>query len=80
MEKKCSFCHRDPINYKEGNFYLLTFKKEEGQPDLKNMNIIPANKKWLCNIHYPLFYKFKNLSWTQAIQRVSDTHKMQNSL
>lgn len=64
---KCSFCHRDKINYKEGNFFLLNFKKIENN---KNLKIIKDNQKWLCDLHYPKFYKYKELSWQEALKNI----------
>ena len=64
---KCSFCHRDLINYKEGNFFLLNFKEIEKN---NNLQIIKNNQKWLCDLHYPLFYKHKNLTWKEAYQKL----------
>jgi len=68
---KCSFCHRDKINYKDGNFFLLNFKKIETR---ENVKIIKDNQKWFCDLHYPVFYNYKDLTWDQAKQKVkSDT-------
>jgi hypothetical protein len=68
---KCSFCHRDKINYKDGNFFLLNFKKIETR---ENVKIIKDNQKWFCDLHYPIFYNYKDLTWDQAKQKVkSDT-------
>ena len=68
---KCSFCHRDKINYKDGNFFLLNFKKIETK---ENVKIIKDNQKWFCDLHYPVFYNYKDLTWDQAKQKVkSDT-------
>jgi hypothetical protein len=64
---KCSFCHRDKINYKDGNFFLLNFKKIETK---ENVKIIKDNQKWFCDLHYPVFYNYKNLTWDQAKQKV----------
>ena len=71
MEQKCSFCHRNIKNY-NGNFFILTFKKEEGQPQKPEGKylILEPNKKWLCAIHYQTFYGYSNLSWTQALDIV----------
>ena len=60
---KCSICHRDTINYKEGNFLLLNFNETEKNENLK---IIKDNQKWFCALHYPVFYKYKKLTWEQA--------------
>ena len=68
---KCSFYHRDKINYKDGNFFLLNFKKIETR---ENVKIIKDNQKWFCDLHYPVFYNYKDLTWDQAKQKVkSDT-------
>ena len=64
---KCSFCHRDKINYKDGNFFLLNFKKIETK---ENVKIIKDNQKWFCDLHYPVFYNYKDLTWDQAKQKV----------
>jgi len=65
---KCSFCHRDKINYKEGNFFLLNFKETEKDQSSK---IIKDNQKWLCDLHYPIFYNYKNLTWEQAKKNIN---------
>ena len=70
MNIKCSFCHRDKINYPEGNFFLLNFKKEDNIKD-HPFKIIKSHQRWLCNLHYPRFSKYVNLTYDQAKQKVS---------
>ena len=64
---KCCFCHRNKINYKDGNFFLLNFKEIETK---ENVKIIKDNQKWFCDLHYPVFYNYKDLTWNQAKQKV----------
>ena len=42
---KCSFCHRDTINYKEGNFFLLNFKEIEKNENSKIREMFSFLKK-----------------------------------
>lgn len=69
MNIKCSFCHRNKINYTEGNFFLLDFKKENNTKD-DSAKIIKSNQKWLCNLHFSKFIKYKDLTFEQAKQKV----------
>jgi len=68
MQKKCSFCFRNNINYKQGNFFIMTFSKE--LDNTNNLKILDSNKKWLCDIHYPIFFKYKMLTWEDAKKNV----------
>jgi hypothetical protein len=68
---KCSFCHRNTINYKSGNFFLINFKNESNQDD-NNLKIIKENQKWFCDLHYPVFYKYKDMTWTDVKKKIKN--------
>jgi len=65
---KCSVCHRDKINYSEGNFFLITFKPEKNQNN-DNLKIIQNNQKWFCDLHYKDYVHLKNLSWSKVFKQ-----------
>lgn len=66
---KCNFCHRDKMNYTQGNFFLLNFKKNK---KINKYKIIMDNQKWFCDIHYPKFYNYKELTWNEALDKVTN--------
>ena len=65
---KCSVCHRDKKNYKEGNFFLLTFKPEENQNN-NNLKIIKDNQKWFCDLHYKDYVHLKDSTWSEVLKK-----------
>ena len=46
----------------------MTFSKESDNTN--NLKILDSNKKWLCDIHYPIFFKYKMLTWEDAKKNV----------